>query len=1749
MQKIKHQLLLLSVLIMLALSPVVSADENKVNIAYIAYSPSSALEMGSLSHEHSSEIEYIYIPAYNTTSWGPSDELLAAAQNGFLAQQNVILCDMFSSGIFDPMNNTLSALHDNGTSLLDIRSTGTPEYFDYVSNGSIDDTICNYYNNMGTDENGVENAEKLLSHISIEYGNQHDITDDWMVLITYIAYSPSAALDLGSQSNIHHDDILYSYIPAYNTTSWGPSDELLEASQNGQLARQDILFCDMFSSGIFDPMNDTFSALHDNGASLLDIRSTGTPEYFDYVSNGSIDDIICNYYNNLGTDPVGVKNAEDMLLYLADEYGNKSDVTDNWVSIKISYIAYSPSTALANASQSNPYAEFMEYNYIPAYNTTSWGPSDELLESISSGVLAEQNIIFCDMFSSGLFIPLNDTFADMHDNGTSLLDIRSTVTPAYFDYVSNGSINDTICNYYNNMGISTSTELRNAESLLVYIAKEYGGEPALTAGWDYANFSSGLPAVGLYHPDYGYKYFETTAEYLEWYQQESTERRVYDPSRPTIGMWFHRADVQNGQTGVVDALIEDIESKDCNVIVGFDTFDDIVQYYCDENEEPLVQSVISLKSFRLNYFDPLKGEEELKKLNVPVLRGIVAEISTSTNVADANSGIPNAQMVRKTISPNLDGIFEYILVGQSIYDAESMSSEYVAIDGQVDWISNRSIKWAELKLAENEDKKVAVIYYNYPSGKDNIGASYLDTITSMRLLLDEMDDANYTVSDLPANNSELLERIWAQGINAGSWSPGVLDEMVENRTEWGLQLIPMETYKQWFEEELPEDLRNSVIEEWGEPWAEELPENKSVMIWENETGQYLVIPAVQYGNVWLMPQPARGFMQNDDTLYHSSVVPPTHQYIGFYLWLNNEWQPDAIIHFGTHGTHEWLPGKSYGLDRKTEWAPLLLQDLPNIYPYIVANVGEGLTAEYRGNALIIDHMTPTLERSGSYGKIEELSRLTQIYYGPEMSSETKAAYQAQIVYEIGESHIDSDLGLNITDLASYNESEFSSFVKNVLHEYIEEIEGENIPYGMHIFGETPAMNTTGYLHDELSLMVRSMLKSGFERSVLSAFYPEEDYPLGVPFNDTRVDQMLWEVVTNGTDVNESQMMFYGKTNESVTEDLVKGLVYRDRLVGSSIEMDRLLSALDAGFIPAGPGTDPVMNPESVPTGRNFYGVNPELYPSKATWLVGKQMAINLIDATYDSENSTYPDTIAFSRFGVEFIRDHGTLEAAIMYTLGIRPVWDEDNGYVIGVEEIPEEELLPNYDPSVPGRPRIDIVYLTAGMRDAFPSKVQMIDDSVKLANSIESVNYPNYVREHSESNYEQYYEELSRTMDEEAASNLARKLSTMRCYAVRDGTYEIGTGNAMGASGSWESDEEIVNIYLEKMGFLYGSELWGYEFSQSLMANLMNVDASVHSVNSNLYNSIDNDDFFQYFGALNLAIRNLSGDNPDAYVVDGSDPEMTELSTLKEYFMKDLRTTAFNPKWIEGMKESGYAGGRMMAEIIDNVWLAEVSDPNLVDDSTWEMLHNTYVNDEMGDWFNENNPGAYQSITGRMLEAVRKGYWDAPQEIVDHLVKEYVESVVENGVTCCHHTCGNIPLDDYVVNQALASGAVSESTLDDYQRILEEATQREVPKQEVSSSTVSSNGGSSSGKAVVSESGNQTSSSTGGYGTDLDVDPSATNGADAPDNYVEGYEMTTESTSNTESESSPFSTSDIVGTLILLASVGMVYVGFMRKK
>jgi cobalamin biosynthesis Mg chelatase CobN len=416
--------------------------------------------------------------------------------------------------------------------------------------------------------------------------------------------------------------------------------------------------------------------------------------------------------------------------------------------VNITFICYDGS-ALAAAEQSNPYNASMNVTYISGYS------------DFSNVTFENQDVIFSYMLWSQ-FEDIGDDLESAHKNGTALIDISSAIDSTYintssYDHIFTGTkpYNSTEEKFFYNMG-SRGILKKNTENFITYLAKTYGDKPELTKNWVYEDPVE-FPEAAIYHPDARSStnesqpdWFENTTDYLEWYSNSTNSnesRHIYDKSKPTIGIWFHASDYTGDNLEVIDALIHDLEGKGCNVIAGFDTFNDIHKFYFDENGDPLVQCVISLKSFRLNYDDPDKGVQELKDLDVPVLTGlVVTNPANSTDIADGNRGIPSEEVVYKTLLPSIDGIFEYIVVGIDNYDSETGESNYEPLPSQIDWMANRSINWANLKFKDNEDKKVAVIYYNYPSGKDNIVANYLNSTQSMFELLNAMNKSGYEVS-------------------------------------------------------------------------------------------------------------------------------------------------------------------------------------------------------------------------------------------------------------------------------------------------------------------------------------------------------------------------------------------------------------------------------------------------------------------------------------------------------------------------------------------------------------------------------------------------------------------------------------------------------------------------------------------------------------------------------------------------------------------------------------------------------------------------------------------------------------------------------------------------------------------------------------------------------------------------------------------------------------------------------------------
>ena len=1085
-----------------------------------------------------------------------------------------------------------------------------------------------------------------------------------------------------------------------------------------------------------------------------------------------------------------------------------------------------------------------------------------------------------------------------------------------------------------------------------------------------------IPPYGIYHPRAigngygGMGIFLGFEEYMGWYRDNG-----FKENAPVVGIHYYYVNDPSTYP-VIDELIFKLEDLGANVVFSSFTYrDQNSTKWLIEDGKARVDVLITLTSFRLWSHSGSEdvGLKYLQELNVTPIKAIM-EYYYNVSEWESLHGLNPQSIAWQIALPELDGLTEFIIVGAK----NKTTKDYDPIGEQIEWIAKRALKWAELHRKQNGEKKVVIIYYNHNGGKDNIGASYLDVPASLEVLLKAMKEKGYNL-DTSFDKKLLTKLLMTQGINIGSWKK---DEL-ENLTKTAV-LIPAEKYLQWFNE-LPENKRQEVIKYWGEPPGE-------VMVFENEGGKFIVIPLINLGNVILAPQPSRGWLENSTILYHDKSLPPHHQYIAFYFWIAKEFKADAIVHFGTHGTQEWLPGKESGLSTKDCWPALLIQDLPVVYPYIMDNVGEGTQAKRRGQAVIVDHLTPPLIESGLYGNLSLLHEKIHQYF--EAQDE---AVKAELRKTIEELYKELELEF-LGNISELSKEEFENFLQTKLHEYLHELSSTVMPYGLHILGFVR--------NDEITLeLVKAMLGKEFKEKV------DKVRQINEPEDEQILNDLLREVLFNGSSLEEAQQKLLGGVNESISQELEKALKYYYDLMNCTIEIPRILQALEGKYIPPRIGGDPIRKPEALPTGNNFYSFDPRTIPTKEAWNVAVKLVDDLLRKYYE-EKGEFPESIAYVLWATETMRNYGVMQAAVLYTMGVKIEWDSA-GRVKDVSLIPLSDLkLRLSDGKEIQRPRIDVVVVSSGLhRDTFSSLMLLLDKAVKLCINANEDPSLNYVRKH----YLEIKENLkSKGYSEEEADKLAK----IRIFSESPGNYGTGLAEAVKASNTWQSDAKLAELFLSRVGFAYGQDFWGISAKDVFAGALKNVDLAVHSRSTNIFAALDNDDVFQYLGGIALAVRHLTGSDPETYIFDVRNVNDPKAITLKEFIASELLTRYFNPKWIEGVMENDYAGARLIAEIVENLWGWDVMMPSLISDKTWQNFYEIYVKDKydlgLKEFFEKNNPYALQSIVARMLEAIRKDYWNAPEEVKVQLAKELDRLQKEYGFTCCHHTCGNIELLDF---------------------------------------------------------------------------------------------------------------------------------------
>ncbi len=1375
------------------------------------------------------------------------------------------------------------------------------------------------------------------------------------------------------------------------------------------------------------------------------------------------------------------------------------------ISIVTGYSSYEEE--LANFTQrinSNP-----DLNITASYYLTTKLPADIDLSNM--------DIIYIVMVTQSA-AEFEDTIQTAIENGALVIGSNTYLPES--DYTPPSEYDDTdfkqlLSSYWSGASFDDS----NFDNLIFFLAQEYYDRADLTV-----EAPSGLSRA-IYHPamtDSPVEYFTGDAtDYFDWYTNR-TQGHAFDENASTIGITFYSSYYPDDMNPI-DKLIEGFEEKGVNVIACYGKAGYYVDPYLNHSNQTKVDAVVSFH-YRGNYFD-------IEELGVPVMNAVLNGYMNTSQWIETSTPLPVTNMLR-IYGPETDGLIDPIMIGalETFTEDNGTVEKYITHEGQVQWLIDRTIAQAKLGIEDESDKKVAIIYYNHGGGKDNIGASYLEVTPSIVNLLEGMEDAGYNVdSNLLPNKTELVDLMIYQGRNVGTWAPGELEALVDTGE---VVLLPESTYMSWFND-LPEQRREEVVDMWGEAPGK-------IMVHTDDNGEsFIVIPEIRLSdNVILAPQPTRGWLQDNEALYHDTELPPHHQYIAFYLWLQHEFDADVMVNMGRHGTVEWLPGKDFCL-LSDEWPALMVGDIPVIYPYVMDGMGEGMQAKRRGNAVVIDHLIPPVISAGLYGNYSTLSSEITSYQTSLAEDENlKQAHLQDIIGLAVELGLDEHVNMSLAD-SNETVDEFLDELTDVLYE----LRSLSMPYGLHILGEAPE-------DQALVGMVNSMLGSGFAEKVATYNSSESAHY-----------DILSKVLIDDENMTAAQVQVLGTTSADVEADLNTAIYYAELLSETGNEIQQVLKAMNGEYIRPNLGGDPVLRPDTLPSGSNFYAFDEQLIPTQQSWEQGKALVDQWI-AEYVATNGEYPTKVGYILWAGESTRHEGIMESQLLYMMGIEPVWNSANGKVENVKFIDSSEL---------GRPRIDVIVQISGLyRDTFPMKVQLIDKAVRLAYEQEETDlYDNYVAQNTDA----LQSFMNDTIKDE---DLALDIALFRVFGPADGAYGTGMANAVDASDTWENNTELAELYVNKMSYVYGENIWGQNIAEYVKMqtgqvididnsmvfenNLNDTRAIFHSRSSSTYGSLDTDDFYQYMGGLYNAIKYISGNAPEAYVVNLQDLSDLEIQTLQTYIANELYSRYFNPSWMSGMQQHGFEGAREMESFLDNLWGWEALNPDLISDDIWNKVYENYfANAELSGWLKENNPYAYQAMTARMTETARKGNWDASDAALRSLVAEQIKSVADSGATCCHHTCGNILNQEFVdgIAQALVNaGELSQAELDLYRAIMKAATTATptatpTPTDPSASPASSSSSSGNTGKElsiVETSSGNQTYMEEAGAGTDLEQEASLR--SPNQDNYIEGYEMTKESTVQDTSNSGPsISGSDILASVLVLGGVGAIYMGFVRRR
>ncbi len=1118
-----------------------------------------------------------------------------------------------------------------------------------------------------------------------------------------------------------------------------------------------------------------------------------------------------------------------------------------------------------------------------------------------------------------------------------------------------------------------STE--NLENFLLMLADRY-----LPGMKDQVKFADPVTYLdmGIWHP-LAPQMFATVQDYMAWLnQREDLPEEVKDPLAPCVGLVLQRTHLVTGDDAHYVAMVQELESRGARVLPifagGLDFSKPVNEFFWNADKtSPIVDTVVSLTGFAMvggpARQDHPKAVETLKRLNRPYMVALPLVFQSTEEWADSDLGLHPVQVALQIAIPELDGAIDPIILS----GRDAATGKAHAMQDRIELIAARAIKWANLRRKPKLEKKIAITVFSFPPDKGNVGtAAYLDVFSSIHRVMQALASNGYDLgSELPQTPQELMEAI--------------LHDAQAQYASPELNIAAKLSVREY--EALTPNVK--AIEEYWGPAPGQL----------NTDGQNLLVYGKHFGNLFIGVQPTFGYEGDPMRLLFSKSASPHHGFAAYYTYLEKIWGADAVLHFGTHGSLEFMPGKQIGMSGEC-YPDNLIGSIPNLYYYAANNPSEATIAKRRGYACTISYLTPPAENAGLYKGLQELRELIGSY-----QSLREGGRGIQIVNTICDKarmvNLDKDVNLPEVDAAELSLEQRDTVV-GLLYGKLMEIESRLLPCGLHVIGAPPTAE------EAIATLV----------SIASIDRPEEEI-LGLPriiaqslgrdidelyqsrdrgsLADTELlDQInkacqkaVAALVKEQTDA-EGRVSKVAKLNffnmgrqapwvsalkeagyPNVDPDLLKPLFeFLEeclKQVTADFELGSLLKALEGEYILPGPGGDPIRNPNVLPTGKNIHALDPQSIPTSAAIKSAEIVVRRLLDREMSLNGGHYPETISVVLWGTDNIKTYGESLAQVLCLLGVRPKPDA-LGRVNKVELIPLEEL---------GRPRIDVVVNCSGVfRDLFVNQMDLIDRAVKLAAEAVEPLEQNFIRKHALAQAE----ELGLTLEQAAT----------RVFSNASGSYSSNVNLAV-ENSSWENESELREMYLTRKSFAFGSNLPNQQMRQLFESSLKTVDVTFQNLDSSEISLTDVSHYFDSDPTKLVQGLRKDGKTPSAYMADTTTPN-AQIRTLSETVRLDARTKLLNPKWYEGMLKHGYEGVREIAKRLVNTsgWSATAG---AVDNWIYEETNETFIKDEaMRQRLMNLNPHSFRRIVGSLLEVNGRGYWQTSQANIERLQELYQE-------------------------------------------------------------------------------------------------------------------------------------------------------------